>query len=319
MKFVTIADLNRDLVNSLSKIPQDIDLIVGIPRSGMLVACMISLYINLPLTDIDSFISGNIYKVGHTKNTSRIKPFNQIKKILVVEDSIDSGNSINEAKQKLQFYSEEVLYLAAYIRTTMIDSVNIYFRIIDDSRVFEWNIFHHKILENSCLDIDGVLCEDPSEWENDDGEKYRSFILNANPKFIPTVKVGWLVSSRLEKYRSETEVWLSKNNIQYNHLILMQGISAEERKKLGNHAEFKAKEYRKLRQAILFVESSAKQANDISRITGKSVFCVENHIFYQNGIYGKINEKSIDTLKYIARRVLPVKLRNKLKDVLNRS
>ena len=48
------------------------------------------------------------------------------------------------------------------------------------------------------MDIDGVLCADPTPEENDDGEKYRHFLLNAPPLFIPKVTIGTLVTSRLE-------------------------------------------------------------------------------------------------------------------------
>lgn len=51
------------------------------------------------------------------------------------------------------------------------------------------------------MDIDGVLCADPTPEENDDGEKYRHFLLNTPPLFIPKVTIGTLVTSRLEKYR----------------------------------------------------------------------------------------------------------------------
>jgi hypothetical protein len=34
------------------------------------------------------------------------------------------------------------------------------------------------------------------------------FILNAPPLFIPGSKIGTIVTSRLEKYRIQTETWL---------------------------------------------------------------------------------------------------------------
>jgi uncharacterized HAD superfamily protein len=82
-------------------------------------------------------------------------------------------------------------------------------------RVVEWNIFHNSIISNSCLDIYDVLCKDLTKEENDDGEKYIDFILNAYPLFIPTGKIFILVTSLLEKYRKETEVWVNKRNIEY--------------------------------------------------------------------------------------------------------
>lgn len=44
----------RDSINLLSK--HNFDLVVGIPRSGMIPAYLISLYLNIDVTDVNSFI-----------------------------------------------------------------------------------------------------------------------------------------------------------------------------------------------------------------------------------------------------------------------
>lgn len=317
MKMITISELNKDLVESISKIPSDIDLVVGIPRSGMLVATLISLYLNLPLGDIDSFINGDIYSVGHTKDKKKIKKISDIKKVLVVEDSVDSGKSITEAKNKLKHYDGEIIYLSAYVRTKTKNLVDIYFQVIDQSRVFEWNLFHHKILEHCCVDIDGVLCNDPTSIENDDGVNYKNFILNAQPKLIPTQTVGWLVSSRLEKYREETEIWLKKNNVKYNNLILLDGVTADERRKNGDHGEYKAKVYKSIPDSVLFIESDKVQAIEISRLSGKSVFCIENQKYYPSDFRGEVTERSLNIIKNVSRKVIPRNLRKKLKKFIS--
>lgn len=41
---------------------------------------------------------------------------------------------------------------------------------------FERDIFTGSLLK-TCFDLDGVFCVDPTWEENDDGEKYRKFIL----------------------------------------------------------------------------------------------------------------------------------------------
>ena len=45
----------------------------------------------------------------------------------------------------------------------------------------------------------------PTKEQNDDGPEYVSFLLNAVPLYLPGSKIGTLVTSRLEKYRVETE------------------------------------------------------------------------------------------------------------------
>ena len=64
MNYRNIKDLNNIILQKLSIIPRDFDLIVGVPRSGMLPANLLSLYLNRPYTDIDSFLNGHIYKAG---------------------------------------------------------------------------------------------------------------------------------------------------------------------------------------------------------------------------------------------------------------
>lgn len=278
MNFVSVKELNQDIINNLYKLPRDIDVIVGIPRSGILVATLIALYLNKPLADLDSIVHKEFYHSGGSKNTSNfVKNFNEIHKILVVEDSAATGRSLFEAKDKIKNSAIEndieIIYLIAYVTERTVNFPDIYYRIVPFPRAFEWNIMHHGMLQNTCMDIDGILCEDPTNEQNDDGDRYRDFLSNAKPKFIPTANIGWLVTSRLEKYRQDTESWLQKYHISYDHLIMMKVATAEERRKLGNHAEFKASIYRKLNDAELFIESEPWQAEQIHKMTGKTVYC----------------------------------------------
>lgn len=317
MNFVTVAELNRDIVINLHNIPRDIDLVVGVPRSGMLVATLIALYLNKPLADLDSFIEGRIQSLGNTKNTvGCVTRYDEIRKVLVAEDSSNSGNSVREARRKLEAVNQEIDYmiLAAYISGTAKPLVDLYFRVVPQPRCFEWNFIHYqKFMKEACVDIDGVLCIDPSPKENDDGQKYVEFIRNARPKYIPTTEVGWLVTSRLEKYRKDTEYWLEKNNIKYGELYMMNLDSAEERRKLGNHAKFKAEIFSKLHDARWFLESEPMQAAEIRKRTGKEVFCIDEMYIRSCGlrqkVYWGIREDYIDRL----RSVLPQELRVKLK------
>ena len=63
------------------------------------------------------------------------------------------------------------------------------------------------------------------------------------------------------------------NNVLYDHLIMLSGYTAEERRKLNLHAKFKAEQYKKLKDIQLFIESDKNQAKEISRLTNKLCFC----------------------------------------------
>ena len=146
---------------------------------------------------------------------------------------------------------------------------------------------HHSLLKKCCVDFDGILCEDPTKEQNDDGENYRNFILNATPKFIPSRPIGWIVTSRLKKYEEETLSWLRKYNIQFNSLIMLDMESAAELRAKKAHASFKAQIYGSLEEAALFIESEPHQAQEIAQLSKKNVFCPTNSIMHIGGANDK--------------------------------
>ncbi len=286
MNYRNFQDLSNLILSSIDKVPYDIDLVVGVPRSGLLVGNILSLIMNKPLTDLSGLAENRIIKTGSTKNLSgRKDSVYSCKKILVVEDSVSTGNSIIKCKEYINQLNLqcEILYLAAYVEPSKEKMVDIFFEIVSQPRVFEWNIFHHQgVIPHACIDFDGVLCVDPTEEENDDGPKYVEFIKNAKPKIIPTCKIGYIVTSRLEKYRELTQEWLSKHNVCYDQLIMLNA-TAEERKANALHSKFKADFYAKHSDAMLFIESSLVQAEQINSSTKKPVFCIENNEYINGG------------------------------------
>ncbi len=274
MNYRNITDLNNIILKRLNIIPRDFDLIVGVPRSGMLPANLLSLYLNRPYTDIHSFLNGHIYKAGARSQFFDISEF---KKILVVDDSIASGSAMVEVRESLKHLESkfDIKYCAVYIIPGKEKMVDYYFEIVPLPRYFQWNILNHTTLEKACFDIDGVLCADPLPEQNDDGPKYIDFILNAPPLFIPGSKIGTVVTSRLEKYRKETETWLKANNIKYNDLVMLDLPNMEARQRANNHGDHKAKAYM-AKPYVLFVESEYHQAVEINRLSKKPVLCTEN-------------------------------------------
>lgn len=300
-----MAQFNNDIIVNMHKVPKDVDVIVGIPRSGLMVASILALYLNKPFVDVDGFFENKMFNVGNTKNTrSLINNCKEAKKIIVVDDSINSGRAMEEVRERFKGYSN-IIFMAIYATKESVSKVDIYFSILDNPRMFEWNFMHHIYLEHACMDIDGVLCVDPTDEENDDGEKYKEFLLNAMPKYIPTRTVGWLVTSRLEKYRNETEIWLKKWGISYKHLIMLNLKSAEKRKELNCHASFKADFFRKEPKAYLFIESEKAQAEVIAKISGKDVVCVDTMNMYKGTMMFQIRETFKNYVKIILKQVLP--------------
>lgn len=278
MNYRSISNLNTTIVNNIHRVPRDVDVIVGIPRSGLLAANILALHLNLPIADVDAFKSGRLLSSG-PRHGLRNRPVNRTtnRKALIVDDSIASGRAMKEARLALEGVDSdcEYVFAAVYATSESRSQVDLHFEICPLPRVFEWNIFHHSHLRRASVDIDGVLCRDPTEEENDDGPRYEDFISRVEPFHIPSLPVGQLVTCRLEKYRQATEAWLQQNQVEYSELIMMQYATKEERLRAGSHGRFKADVYR-ASPNVLFIESSLRQATEIARVSGKSVFCMEN-------------------------------------------
>ena len=207
MHYRSIADMNATIVNGLHRLPRDIDLVVGVPRSGLLAANLVSLVANIPMTDLDSFIAGRIFSSGFTKRTSALsRSVSNIRKVLIVDDSINTGAAMRDARAKVAAAGSaaELEFAAIYGAHRRHKEADYVFDIVPQPRMFQWNFMHHGFLGQSCVDIDGVLCVDPTEKENDDGPAYLRFLQDARPLYRPSQKIAYLITNRLERYRSQT-------------------------------------------------------------------------------------------------------------------
>jgi orotate phosphoribosyltransferase len=278
MNFRSTVDLSRAAQQWALNLPADIDLIVGVPRSGLVPAALVALHRNLPFTDIERLLESKLIESGKRGfHLSSRDIFREGSRILIIDDSVLTGTQIQKVKQRIadSQLPYRVEYGAVYIAEDAEHMVDYWYEIVMQPRVFEWNLMHHNFLEQACVDIDGVLCRDPSDGENDDGEKYRQFISTVPPRVIPSQEVGWLVTCRLEKYRLLTEKWLRLHGIRYRQMIMMDYPDKATRQSADSYGLFKARVYKNT-GAILFIESSSWQAIEISRLTGKAVYCVQS-------------------------------------------
>ena len=278
MKYVTLADLSNTIRKNLWKIPRDIDFVVGVPRSGMISASIISSFLNVPLTDTHSLVAGLKPYGG-----KRIKYFKSPNtgKALVVDDTVWGGGAMRRAKEMLEGYGNFV-YMCVYLEGRGDYAVDIW---LEDLReytdnftqivLYEWNILQHhpKIMSKCLFDIDGVFCPDPPDERNED--EYLNYIKNAPPLFIPRTPAGGIITYRFEKNRKITEYWLKRQGIQYKELIMYE----DEKREISPY-RFKGEFFRN-NKYNLFVESNDRQARKISDISGKPVYCVETNRVYQ--------------------------------------
>jgi len=94
MNYRSIEHLNTDIQNWQRDLPADLDLIVGVPRSGLLAGNLLSLYLNLPLTTVDGLEEQTILQAG--RRLDQNDSISSVDNILVVDDSVNTGETIEE-------------------------------------------------------------------------------------------------------------------------------------------------------------------------------------------------------------------------------
>lgn len=312
MNYRSIADLSHTIRKNLYKLPCDIDLVVGVPRSGMLAANMIALSLNLKLTDLAGYLSDSPLKIfGRTRKSlfaEVLKP-SDAKHVLIVDDSIWSGGSLESVRALIAELGRQhdITYCAVYSTKKSTHKSDIFFEVVELPRLFEWNVMHRQFLEKCCLDIDGVLCLDPTDSENDDGSAYIQFIHNVPPLVVPSYRVGHLVTSRLEKYRVDTEQWLKKHGFEYGQLHMLDLPDAKTRRSLGCHASFKAEIFLNLKETELFIESEVSQAVEIANIAGKPVLCFSTQkMYYPCASYALVENKVHTFVRRVCNKLIRI-------------
>jgi uncharacterized HAD superfamily protein len=308
MNFRNYAQLSIAIKKLAQSLPADIQLIVGIPRSGLLAASLLALFKNCQLTDLDQFLAQKVIQGGARLRDTTLS---NSATVLILDDSISTGAEMSRVRKLVasRQIPQTILYGAVFATQKTARLVDVYAELLEQPRVFEWNFMHHKLLANACVDFDGVLCNDPTTAENDDGKEYRKFLAEAKPLYQPTREIGWIVTSRLEKYRAETVQWLKDYSIHYRELRMLQLPTAEERRRLNCHAQFKAEQFIQT-GASWFIESNAKQAAEICQKSGKDVIELENMQLISSSEPEKLNT-------YLRRKKTEVKQATikKIKDI----
>lgn len=276
MNFVSYNQLLHDIRAWSAELPADLVAIAGLPRSGIVPAAQIALHRNLHLVSIDQLKRGETpWADGLRRNVdSKVNG-----RVLIVDDSVDSGDTIQRVWQELSPHGD-FLYGAVYYKPEGRAVVDFAYREIPSPRCFEWNLFHSRQMEFSCLDLDGVICEDWLDREADNGPEldvYLNHLANAKPLFLPiSYTVDAIVTARLEKYGQQTEAWLSRHGVKYRELIMSSHPSAAARRAARDTIERKASVYASKSDARLFIESDLRQAKGIAERTSRPVLCVEN-------------------------------------------
>jgi hypoxanthine phosphoribosyltransferase len=283
------SEMHSLIQKNLFSIPEDIDLVVGIPRSGLLPASHIAASLNLPLQTLNDvvrkFSTKNLFTIRAIDNTENPQH------VLLVDDTSNSGLRMRQGLKIIneRWNQTKVTTLVMCSATNSAFQPDLAFSGSQVPRIFAWNMFNHdEMTSRIAVDLDGILCVDPTKYENDDGELYINFLNNAKLKIRPTRRVGAIITGRLEKYRGETEDWLSRNSIDYSELFMNDAKSAKYRREkrftkngssIDQISEFKARILASLNPP-LFVESNYQQAFNIHKTIGVNTYSFDDDIYF---------------------------------------
>jgi len=272
--YISWGQFNRDIIDFSDSLKgKGYDAVIGVPRSGLVVASQMSIRMGLPLYSISEY--GPIYLGGGLRVRDRFD-LSDHKKALLVEDSTATGFSMREAVEWMDeaMRTWNVRKAAVYATGSQTKKIDEYHRKLELPHWFEWNLLWNKMVMeglNVCVDFDGILCPDFTTEQDDDGWRYIEAMKSAKSLATEGTHIHGIVTARLEKYRPWTEDWLRKHGITFNYLIMGKWETKDERSTqcIGSYKAKKATEL----GAKLFVESCPLQAKVIRSKSNIAVLC----------------------------------------------
>jgi len=263
--FVSLTDLMDMTRQWVRQWDKQYDVIVGIPRSGLLVANAVGMMLGKPVATPDMMVNNirPFYRSGREVKTDRV---------ILIDDSVSSGETMRKNSNMLSRYGINHDRGALFVKPDSKQEVDIYYMETGDRRIFEWNMMHAKNCSVG-FDMDGVLCEECPQHVKKSPESYADWVLNARPYLIPSYTIDVIISNRLEMFRNETEQWLDDHGVQYKKLVLWD-VGWDERRGYDKNKARNVLKY----HPELFFESSWKQAQCIWYETGIPTICIEKMV-----------------------------------------
>lgn len=284
--WTTYADLAKDLYQFAGNLPPEIGLIIGIARSGMIPAGMLSTHLNIPLAEAETFLKGDKQLCGAGGRLNKNPQWEADSMALLLEDTTRGGQNLFEYHAKIiKLYPEiqgRIFTGTIYACPESVSTLHFHGRVITSPRLFEWNWINQGEMKTTAWDIDGALCFNPDVRDDDDA-RYSFWVRNARPLFLPRrFEIPLIVTNRLERFRGATEDWLTRHGLRWKQLIMNPARTGEERATQdGFPVALKAAAYKADPSLSLFVESERNDAIRIWQESGKPTFCSSTMEFFQ--------------------------------------
>lgn len=281
------SDLEQATRSIFRQLPPTISGVAGVPRSGMYSAALLSMWLHVPLYEVSPQHSLQAIGFGSRGRRIKVEPDSPI---LVVDDSVYRGGTMQQIRNVMG--DRPAIYAAAFVRPESRASVDIVGQLLPSPHLFTWNLFNNGILAGNAanpalhggmaLDFDGVICEDcPRDGDDtpEGTERYRQWIINAQPKWLPRItSVPLIVTFRQERFRRETEAWMHKWGVTCDRLVMDQSETFASRR--FDVAKHKGDTFRES-DCCLFIESNEMQARIIQKVAQKPVIVPDSGRVYQ--------------------------------------
>jgi orotate phosphoribosyltransferase len=285
-EFVTTSQMMIDLKSLAEKIPPDTSRIVGVARSGVCAASMIAMLLHLPLSIVrqsmgDIIDGGNGWRL--TGNTGGQGP------VVVIDDTVMTGNSFKHIMPIVRRTYPNAISAAVYVNPHARLKPELFARLLPHPHLLEWNLTNSIFSPHTAVDFDGILCADCAPQDDDDGDRYRGFLLTATPRYMfRRTRIPLIVTARLERWRAETLQWLAWHGMAADRIIMGPWKDNRERArddigawKGGHFAEFLRKQHRI--KPAMFIESDPRQAKRIAEVSRGLVVCPAAGRCFLNG------------------------------------
>jgi hypoxanthine phosphoribosyltransferase len=271
--YIPMMMISSDIFEWCKKISSDFDIVVAIPRSGMIIGSVIASYFGKPLSTPDMIIEGKQWmsSISTTKHNINLNFYNTI---LVVDDSICSGQQMEHNVNLIQSYlpNKKIIKAVLYKSKESSYPIDFFYKEVSSQNLnqYDFSLMHQKLAANIACDLDGILCKDYA------GQNYDDFLRNAIPHRIPTFEIDSIVTARPEEYREITEEWLKKHNVRYKKLYMLpEHNNTDIQKVLKFKTNILLKE-----KPDLYWESNPYLAKECHERTGIRTLCFENGILY---------------------------------------
>jgi hypothetical protein len=96
LTFFSVKDSIQACNQWVEQLPNDFDIIIGVPRAGLMFANIIACKFGRPLTTPDNFLRGELWFSHDSPMPS------DVKKVLIVEDSVGFGKQITSVTKKIK-------------------------------------------------------------------------------------------------------------------------------------------------------------------------------------------------------------------------